>query len=337
MRCRSLLHALLLTCALVESVQAALQATASDRDPLVEDADVVVENLDVQTEVKQEVPVQPTATTTTTTAETVAPVAEATITNESETPSVAAETSQPTLQVQDHLDTLSEAELRQICHQRGLDTTEDEYGNWTHADFVQAARRCISFEKEMQAILADHPELAAELESEIVRMQQAKERLEAERASLIMEKELLERQLRDAGVVVEYDDSAWSLDGDTAISLREALQGLKKRNPTTMTSLQVFTLSLVLLFERVGQDMIFIWKYAVGPLARPAGKIVQQSYASQVKSLVERTKLRQHVAAALYPLRPFLLLVRFKTQQVKSRFVRALVMKPPPSWPQLAA
>jgi hypothetical protein len=105
------------------------------------------------------------------------------------------------VEIEDHLDAMSDEQLIGMCEDRGFGIVNDD-GELKHKDYVEAARRCLSMEDEMNAILNENPDLAAELEAEVERMKEAKERLEKERDQILAEKALLEEQLKKAGVDV---------------------------------------------------------------------------------------------------------------------------------------
>jgi len=156
-----------------------------------------------------------------------------------------------------YLEAMSDDQLIGICQERGFGIAEDE-GDLTHADFVEAARRCLSMEDEMNAIMAENPDLAAELEAEVLRMKAAKERLEVERNQLLAEKAILEKQLQEAGV----DMLAGS--GTNATNT-----GLSQEHPEQLSFEEVMRISLIELFQRVAQDFRFIAS-ALAPILKPA-------------------------------------------------------------------
>ncbi len=151
------------------------------------------------------------------------------------------------IQVEDYLESLSLSELDEICQHRGF-TVEGS----TREDYVNAARRCLSLENEMNAILAANPELAAELEKEIERMKSEKERLEAERQYLLEQISDLQQQLTEAGM------------NDSAL---EALL-IQHKDPANMTFEEVFKESISQLYDRVAQDVRFVSKL-VSPVLSP--------------------------------------------------------------------
>ena len=152
------------------------------------------------------------------------------------------------IRVKTNLESMSIDELQAICQKRGFALEGD---NLLHADYVEAAKRCLSLEDEINAIIAENPDLAAELENEIERMAQEKGRLEKERDALLAEKEALEAKLGASGI--DVDDLTKS--GNTASSLSsDALP----YDPTS--SIDVFRHSTGLLWERVGADMRLVGK-----------------------------------------------------------------------------
>jgi hypothetical protein len=167
---------------------------------------------------------------------------------------------EPGVEVEDYLETLGTSELRSICIDRGFGIIPRKDGlPLQRSDYVEAARRCLSLEEEMNAILAKNPELAAELEAEIARMQQHKERLEGERENLLAEKALLEEQLEKAGVDL------------LAVSREAAAANVStKKAPEDMTFKEVMIDTFTQLYERVRGDMQFVWKVA-GPVLKPVG------------------------------------------------------------------
>jgi len=69
------------------------------------------------------------------------------------------------------LEAMTEVELENICVQRGFQLVNDESDELTKQDYVEAARRCLTIEQEMNELLEQYPELADELEEEIKRME----------------------------------------------------------------------------------------------------------------------------------------------------------------------
>ncbi len=164
-----------------------------------------------------------------------------------DSPTDLVESTSEEIHVEDYLESLSLSELDEICQHRGF-TVEGS----TREDYVNAARRCLSLENEMNAILAANPELAAELEKEIERMKAEKERLEAERQDLLEQISDLQQQLTEAGM------------NDSAL---EALL-IQHKDPANMTFEEVFKESISQLYDRVAQDVRFVSKL-VAPVLTP--------------------------------------------------------------------
>lgn len=159
--------------------------------------------------------------------------------------------------VDDYLATLSVDELKKICWDRGFDV-EEEGGALTHGDYVEAARRCLSLEDEMNAILNEHPELAAELEKEIQRLQQHKVRLEQEQEDMLKEKALLEAQLEQAGV--DLDNFRAKYEHGSG-----AFPAAGGKDLSEMSFPELFVETMRQLYDRVKQDVVFVVK-----VTRPA-------------------------------------------------------------------
>jgi hypothetical protein len=167
--------------------------------------------------------------------------------------------------VDDYLERLSDTELRQICADRGFDIVAFKSGDEdtavkTRKDLLEGARRCLSLEHDMNAILAEHPELAAELDKEIDRMKRQKELLEKEREEILVQKALLERQLEDAGVDIGPTQSP-THDKSTAVDKTPASLAV----PDTLVG--VLKESFRQLYERVMQDVRLVQK-VLSPVTR---------------------------------------------------------------------
>lgn len=159
------------------------------------------------------------------------------------------------IKVRSNLESMSDGELQALCSERGFVFENEGGGALTHEDYVEAAKRCLSLEDEMNAIIAGNPDLAAELEEEIERMRLEKERLEQERDTLLAEKIELEEKLRVSGV-----------DPRTILGAPV----LKNTTSESQTVDEVLRQSFVLLFDRVGKDMQVVGG-ALRFLLRPAG------------------------------------------------------------------
>lgn len=158
---------------------------------------------------------------------------------------------QPIVDVDEYLTSLSDNELETICKERGFEVKGSaEDGTITHEEYVEAARRCVNLDDEINAVLAKNPDLAAELEAEIDRMKLEKERLEKERDDMLQEKERLEQKLKDSGVYV-------SDDGNVFIekSFASNIENIDRDSSTIMSVEEVLAESFRQLFEKVGQDL----------------------------------------------------------------------------------
>jgi hypothetical protein len=158
------------------------------------------------------------------------------------------------VEIEDYLDAMSDEQLIGMCSERGFGIVNDE-GELEHKDYVEAARRCMSMEDEMNAILAENPDLAAELESEIERMQKAKERLTEERDQMLAEKAILEEQLKAAGI-----DLTNASESKTDATLSQPQQQLSLE--------EVLRESLTELFERVASDARVVVEF-LQPVLKP--------------------------------------------------------------------
>jgi len=178
---------------------------------------------------------------------------------------------EPAVEVDDYLATLSTSELRSICVDRGFDIIPRKDGlPLERNDYLEAARRCLSLEDEMNAILAKNPDLAAELEQEILRMQQHKERLEGEREQLLAEKALLQQQLEQAGVdLLEATGGGGTDTKSDSMDLPAS-----KKSVEDMSFKEVLFESFSLLYDRVRADVMFVWKFA-GPVLKPVGSALE--------------------------------------------------------------
>lgn len=163
---------------------------------------------------------------------------------------------EPAVVVDDYLESLSREELLQICLDRGFEVTDGD-------DVLEAARKCLSLEDEMNAILAEHPELAAELDNEITRLQQSKGRLESENNALLEQVRSLQLELEQAGVdTAEYKQLLDQYQ-------KQEEQAFNQLNAANMTAQEVFKESMVQLYDRVRQDFMFVGK-VLSPVIRSA-------------------------------------------------------------------
>ena len=169
---------------------------------------------------------------------------------------------QEDITVEDYLSRLSTEELHKICLDRGFEVEETGGTPLTRDDYVEAARRCLSLEDEMNAILNEHPELAAEIEKEIERLKFQKSRLEEERDAMLQEKELLEAQLEQAGVDLENFKA-------------QVNAPVARKDPADMSFPELLIESFRQLFERVKADFKVVAKVTqpVWENAWKAGKV----------------------------------------------------------------
>lgn len=174
------------------------------------------------------------------------------------------ETKEETITVKSNLELLADEELQAICAERGFEVSASGGQEMSHEDYVEAAKRCLSLENEMNAIIAENPDLAAELEVEIERMMAEKERLILERDAMIAEKDELEQKLRSAGID----------PNDIVGSTRNSVNEVKEATPETYE--EVLRQSFTMLWDNVGRDLRFVGKvvgYAMRPVAGGVGMI----------------------------------------------------------------
>ena len=166
------------------------------------------------------------------------------------------EPSQTDTTVHGYLEQLSDEELEKICVDRGLALNGDK-DTLTREDYLEAAKQCISLEDDINALLNENPDLAAELDQEIERMKASKERLEKEREEILAEKALLEEQLQQAGVdLEEFRRNSTNISAGSM--------------EPPQTALEVLQESFVLLYKRVRQDVEFVGR-VLKPILEPAG------------------------------------------------------------------
>jgi hypothetical protein len=173
------------------------------------------------------------------------------------------------VEIEDYLDAMSNEQLIGMCNERGFGIVNDE-SELEHKDYVEAARRCLSMEDEMNAILAENPDLAAELETEILRMKDAKERLEEERDQMLAETAILKEQLKNAGVDISDTNSTLS------------------QQPPPLSLEEVLRESLTELVERVASDA-----RVVGAFRQP----VVQPVLGALKMVAKHTGALPHLEA----------------------------------------
>jgi hypothetical protein len=205
-----------------------------------------------------------------------------------ETKTTTESASQSMIQVEDYLKNLSVADLKGICTARGFVVAPREDGQpLQKEDFLEGARRCLTLENEMNAILAEHPELAAELDKEVERLRLAKEKLEKEREELLAQKELLEKQLMDAGV------DLGNVNVSSVPSASEDKVSAIQSVPAPLTAEEVLKDSFIQLFERVKLDFLFLKKILDPIMIQPslsAARFIWRYCEPLLGSLVERAK-----------------------------------------------
>lgn len=196
--------------------------------------------------------------------------------------------------VESYLESLSNADLEAICRERGFPFERD---NLDHSNYVKAAERCLNLSDEINAILAENPDLAAELECEIERIALEKERLLLEREALLEEKEILEKKLRKAGIPFNVTSNS----GETRLSY----------NP--QSGIEVFRESITMLVDRVGSDMrlvgkairLFVFKPVLGILSMvwryfsPAMEALMIKVFIFVEQFLQTTQLQVKMKSAI--------------------------------------
>lgn len=221
------------------------------------------------------------------------------------------------IMIEDYLAAMSDEQLIGICQDRGFGIEGDEV-ELERKDYVEAARRCLSMEDEMNAVLAENPELAAELEAEVLRMKETKERLEVERDQMLAEKELLEQQLKDAGVDTGIPKSE---SNSTASTASLTAQGLPQAQ-LTLEEVLIETFGEV--FHRVSQDIKFVGNL-VSPVLQPVIGGVKMAWRNTLP-LVEpqlaaaRQKLGPTIAVVRLTLDPLLEKVKVKVDAAYGDF-----------------
>eukprot|EP00555_Chaetoceros_dichaeta_P008244 CAMPEP_0198274032 /NCGR_PEP_ID=MMETSP1447-20131203/58897_1 /TAXON_ID=420782 /ORGANISM="Chaetoceros dichaeta, Strain CCMP1751" /LENGTH=317 /DNA_ID=CAMNT_0043967979 /DNA_START=1 /DNA_END=954 /DNA_ORIENTATION=+ len=96
-----------------------------------------------------------------------------------------------------NLQTLTDVELEQMCTSRGFELVKDtdketgEAKEYSHNDYVDAAKQCLDMEAEMEQILSENPQMLDDIEAEAKKMREEKVRLERElaeaKSKLLME------------------------------------------------------------------------------------------------------------------------------------------------------
>jgi hypothetical protein len=212
-----------------------------------------------------------------------------------------------------YLESLTDPELETICVKRGFDITlpldaEGESRDLQREDYLEAAKRCLSLENEVIAVLAENSDLAFELEAEIERMRLQKELLLKEREDMLAEKPLLEQKLKEAGIDV-------SANGTLNMNTNNTMSPSIPETPENLTLEQALKESITLLFRQVHRDMKLVAS-VLSPVLKPVGKslslvwryskptveiIARKALLSCIK-LKKNDKLRSLVSATLGPL-----------------------------------
>jgi hypothetical protein len=203
------------------------------------------------------------------------------------------EEEQEEITVDDYLATLSVEELQAICGDRGFAIEEDQASvdGLTYEDYLEAARRCLTLEEEMNAVLTEHPALAAEIEQEIERLQDTKARLEEERTSMLAEKALLEEQLQQAGVDFE----------NLKQQVRDPSSLRAPTDPADMSATQLLRESLHQLYDRVAQDATYVVR-VTEPVWRTAGQGMEVVWRYMKPTVLQAyTEVRKRVEQVLPP------------------------------------
>jgi len=145
-----------------------------------------------------------------------------------------------------YLSTLSVDQLVQICVERGYTVDLD-------ADLMDQALFCLQQDDTYaNQVIANDPDIAADLQLEVERMRVERERLLEERDVLVMQVEQLARQL----------------EGSEQAALQEKVQNVKKVGEPETTFVAVLKESLIQLRDRIHQD----WKLLCRLVLRPAAK-----------------------------------------------------------------
>lgn len=194
--------------------------------------------------------------------------------------------------VEDYLASLSEEDLKAICFKRGFDISRPQarVNETNHEYFVEAARRCINIEKEIDAIIAQNPDLAAELEAEIDRMIVEKERLESERQNMINQISLLESQLRDKGMSLSSPPPDTSFKNVTSMSAQEVLEesfGLLWDR--VFKDIKLLNSVLSYVTKPLGEVLFFVWRYSkptIEPFARSVLLISARYFSNDKVTMV---------------------------------------------------
>jgi hypothetical protein len=212
--------------------------------------------------------------------------------------------------VADYFESLSVSELQEVCRKCGFDIVPDDT-SLSHADYVSAARKCVQLEEEVNAVLAQHPELAAELDAEIERMLKKKTKLEEERRQLLAEKEALERQLKALSSPQDQSDVVGDLNtappkpivcvsGENIEDSSTINEAETKENPLAEATAteednaisgayypdtfpDIFIISLQELYGRVRRDIRIVMS-----LLRPIYRVVLKPVITPLTAIIDR-------------------------------------------------
>jgi hypothetical protein len=184
-------------------------------------------------------------------------------------------TSSSSIHVQSNLQSMSDEELIAICTERGYEITIENPDNnssrgtvgvtLTHDDYVNAATQCLSLDKVVNQMIADDPDIAADMEHEVERIRHEKEKLQKEQDTILQEISSLEEELRQSGV-----DPTTIVDAAPSVIASVASRNQTKKNLTDLTVDEVLYESFVQLFDRVGNDIQFVARIVQHIIVQPA-------------------------------------------------------------------
>jgi hypothetical protein len=201
-----------------------------------------------------------------------------------------------TIHVESNLKSMSNEELIAICTERGYEISvedDDDSNNdsnasvLTHDDYVNAAMQCLSLDKVVNQMIADDPDIAADMDYEVERIRHEKEKLQQEQESILQEISSLEEELRASGI----DPTSIAVGGNTTgttstgnsstittttttspstkVTSSVESASFTKINMTDMTVDEVLRESFVQLFDRVGKDIQFVARIVQHMLVQP--------------------------------------------------------------------
>lgn len=131
------------------------------------------------------------------------------------------------------LEAMLDEELEGICLERGFELVKEDIDpttgllyEFTHADYVDAAKRCLAIEQEMNELLDQYPELAEELEEEIKKMEAENAAKKAEVDEL--QKKIAEVQEAARGKNVSNLDAAFVSRPRTTIDSEDRSSNLQE-------------------------------------------------------------------------------------------------------------